>query len=104
LLFYGPSGSGKKTLIMALLRQMFGPGAEKVLSFFSDFFFPLISVFVPIRFAMYGNTWFHLGPVWINNLFAPYSKNAYHDNHLCISYEARTPDTTHIDTDNNLRK
>lgn len=29
LLFYGPSGSGKKTLIMALLRQMFGPGAEK---------------------------------------------------------------------------
>uniref|UniRef100_A0A7N0V3W7 AAA+ ATPase domain-containing protein n=1 Tax=Kalanchoe fedtschenkoi TaxID=63787 RepID=A0A7N0V3W7_KALFE len=30
LLFYGPSGSGKKTLIMALLRQMFGPGADKV--------------------------------------------------------------------------
>ncbi|KAK0601292.1 hypothetical protein LWI29_022863 [Acer saccharum] len=30
LLFYGPSGSGKKTLIMALLRQVFGPGAEKV--------------------------------------------------------------------------
>ncbi|CAM8894694.1 unnamed protein product [Rhodiola kirilowii] len=30
LLFYGPSGSGKKTLIMAVLRQMFGPGAEKV--------------------------------------------------------------------------
>ena len=32
LLFYGPSGSGKKTLIRARLRQMFGPGAEKVLS------------------------------------------------------------------------
>ncbi|KAF8398063.1 hypothetical protein HHK36_016990 [Tetracentron sinense] len=30
LLFYGPPGSGKKTLIMAVLRQMFGPGAEKV--------------------------------------------------------------------------
>ncbi|KAL2232875.1 UNVERIFIED_CONTAM: Replication factor C subunit 3 [Sesamum indicum] len=29
LLFYGPSGSGKKTLIMALLRQMFGPSADK---------------------------------------------------------------------------
>ncbi|KAK1404587.1 Replication factor C subunit 3 [Heracleum sosnowskyi] len=30
LLFYGPSGSGKKTLIMALLRQMFGASVEKV--------------------------------------------------------------------------
>lgn len=30
LLFYGPSGSGKKTLIMALLRQMFGASADKV--------------------------------------------------------------------------
>ncbi|KAK4736304.1 hypothetical protein R3W88_000001 [Solanum pinnatisectum] len=28
--FYGPSGSGKKTLIMALLRQIFGPSADKV--------------------------------------------------------------------------
>uniref|UniRef100_A0A804M5B3 AAA+ ATPase domain-containing protein n=1 Tax=Zea mays TaxID=4577 RepID=A0A804M5B3_MAIZE len=30
LLFYGPSGSGKKTLILALIKQMFGAGAEKV--------------------------------------------------------------------------
>ncbi|KAF9591256.1 hypothetical protein IFM89_003207 [Coptis chinensis] len=30
LLFYGPSGSGKKTLIVAVLRQMFGASAEKV--------------------------------------------------------------------------
>ncbi|XP_019186882.1 PREDICTED: replication factor C subunit 3-like [Ipomoea nil] len=30
LLFYGPSGSGKKTLIMALIRQIFGATADKV--------------------------------------------------------------------------
>lgn len=29
-LFYGPPGAGKKTLIMAVLREVFGPGAEKV--------------------------------------------------------------------------
>ena len=30
MLFYGPTGAGKKTLIMCTLRELFGPSVEKV--------------------------------------------------------------------------
>lgn len=36
MLFYGPSGAGKKTRISCTLRQLFGPGVEKVLHCYYD--------------------------------------------------------------------
>ena len=43
LLFYGAPGSGKKTRIMCLLREVYGSGVEKVFWEFFSFIFSLKS-------------------------------------------------------------
>lgn len=35
MLFYGPSGGGKKTRIACVLRELFGEGVEKACSMYS---------------------------------------------------------------------
>lgn len=47
MLFYGPSGSGKKTLIIALLRQIFGPSADKVPAFLTHTFYFVLNFSQP---------------------------------------------------------
>lgn len=51
MLFYGPSGAGKKTRIACTLRQLFGSGVEKVHSYY---------VSVPVYFKLTLNTTIHL--------------------------------------------
>lgn len=42
MLFYGPTGAGKKTRIACVLRELFGKGAERVSRYYLAFDFSLV--------------------------------------------------------------